>query len=454
MISCGITKHLLYCFTAVLLSAFINGINISVRKSALNSIFKFTDRVIKMRILEEKQSKDPGIDLTKVLIFDNQTNDRLNNFYALWYSTYFIAGIIGAVLSGYLADRVGRKRALLWNNAFVYLGLFFIGFSVKFISYEMIIIGQILFGINIGMNTCLAPIYLTEVSPIRIRGIFGSAYIISISLAILITHTIIVWFELENWIYMFLSIIIPSILMLFVLNECPESPKYWYIIKGDQNRAQNCLLKLRENSEISEELYEMKVEYQTIERNSRFEFHFIWTDSQTRNALFISIIVIMCRHLTGLTAIESSAEAIYAKVDLSVKTRSYISIALLAVGFKTSLIFMFLIEKIGRRTLLLVGLLGMFCSLVFMAFCLVLMDSLEVLNYLSLITLFLYNILYSCGPYFIPHFFFTELFRTDSRSIGASISVITLFSINLFIYLFFSPLQVRTEYFKINFSFH
>lgn len=446
MISCGITKPLIGCLISVVLSAFINGIVISVRESALKSIFKFTDRVIRMRTLEEKQISNPGKDFETLHSFDNQTNERLNNFYILWYSTYFIAGIIGAILSGYLADRIGRKRSLLWNNGFIFMAIFFIAFSARFGSYEMVIIGQILFGINSGMNACLAPIYLTEVSPVRTRGIFGSAYIVSTSFAILTTHTLIVCFEFENWIYMFSSAIIPAFLILIVLNECPESPKYSYVLKGDQNRAQNALQKLRENSEINEELYELKVEYQAIERNSKFEFRYIWTDSKIRNALFISIIVIMSRHMTGITTVMSFSDAIYDRVGLSNKAKSYISIAVLAIGFKTSLIFMFFVERIGRRTLLLIGLLGMFGAQVFLAFCLILRDSLEILNYLNIITFFLYIILYSIGPNFIPHFYFTELFRTDSRSMGSTISIISLYSVNLIVYLCFPPIQTNSSY--------
>src|ERR1700743_2200971 len=97
MISCGITNHLIYCLTAVILSSFINGINISVRESSLNLIFKFTDRVIYVRTLEEKQSLNPGKDLQNINIFDTHSDERFNNFLTLWSTTYLIAAIIGAI---------------------------------------------------------------------------------------------------------------------------------------------------------------------------------------------------------------------------------------------------------------------------------------------------------------------------------------------------------------------
>ena len=442
MISCGITKHLSYCLIAISLSAFINGIHLTVRETAIKSIYKFTNRVIRWRLYQEKQITTQETELEKIKVLDNPTNEKLNEFMFLWKTTYFIAAIVGALAGGRSADKYGRKKTLLWNNVFIFLAIFFIAFSVRFGSYEFILICQFMFGIHSGVNATLAPVYLTEVSPARMRGIFGSAYIVSTSLATLLTNALIVWLKLENWIYLFSSTIIPSVLMILVLNECPESPKYSYIMKGDQIRAQNELQRLRESSEINEELYEMKVEYQIIERSPRFSYHSFLTDFKIRSALFISLVVVMSKHLTGVTAIQFFVEGIYQKAQLSPQIQSYLSNAFLLVNFATSLVFGLSVERLGRRTLLLIGLLGMFCCLVFVTFCLAVSDSLQVSSYLNIITLFLYTILYCCGPSFIPHFYFAELFRTDSRSVSASISVAALYAIPLLISLCFSSLKV------------
>lgn len=453
MISCGVTKHLSYCLIAISLSAFINGIHLTVRESTLNSIRKFANRVIRWRLFEERQISTQETELEKIRVLDIPANEKLNQFQTLWTSTYLVAAVIGALVSGQIADRYGRKKSLLWNNLLVFMAIFFIAFSFRFGSYEMILIGQFMFGAHSGINTSLATIYLTEVSPVRMRGIFGSVFIVSTSFAILVTNALITWFKLENWIYLFSSTLIPSVLMILVLNECPESPKYSYIMKGDQNRAQNELQRLRESSEINEELYEMKVENQIIERGPAFSYHSLLTDYKIRSALFISLVVVMSKHLTGMTAIQFIVEGVYQRAGLSPPTQTYLSSAFLAVKFTTSLVFGLMVEKLGRRTLLLVGLLGMFCCLVFVTFCLAVSDSLEVSNHLNIITLFLYTVLYSCGPSFIPHFYFAELFRTDWRSVGASISVAALYAIPLLISLCFSTLKVYQVLSNLNNNF-
>ncbi|XP_054166035.1 glucose transporter type 1-like [Oppia nitens] len=445
MISCGITRHLMLCLLSVVLSSFINGINQSVRESSFESIFRFTNRVIHYRILEEKQMSNPGKDLEKIYKLDDHSEERLKDFKTLWSTSYLISIITGAIIGGYMADKVGRKKGLIWSNIFIFIAAFFTSFSYRFGSYEMIIIGQILVGANIGINSCLAPIYLSEVSPIRLRGIFSSVYVLGTGLALVISQSVITIFKLENWVYMFSSVIIPSILMLFIINECPESPKFSFILRGDHTKGQTALQKLRENSEVNDELYEMKVEYQLIQRSQRLEFQTFLNDYKLRNALLISMTVSMSQHLTGITSVPSFAKSVYKDLSLSERSQSYISIALLTISFKISLIFAILVERLGRRTLLLMGLLGVFCALIFLSFCIALRESLDVLNHLNIITLFVYIILYSCGPSFIPNFYFVELFRTDCRSIGATISVVTLYIVPLIISISFISFETNLE---------
>jgi SP family facilitated glucose transporter-like MFS transporter 1 len=368
-------------------------------------------------------------------------DERVIKINLIIYSAVFVGGIIGAFLSGYVTDRYGRKKCLVWNNSLVFLAVFFISFSKMSNSYEMLIIGQILIGINSGLNSCLGPIYLTEISPLRIRGRFGSVYILCSGLSILLIQILLLYIKITSWPTLFSAMIIPSILMLIILTKCPESPKYLFIINRDEISAQNVLTKLRESSEISDELYELKLELQSIERNLRFKFTALWNDPAIAKALFISLIVILSQQLTGIKAVLFFSTDIYETVGFDRNASSYM--ALTVTGYLTTLIFVLLVDKFGRRTLLLIGLLGMFCSLTFLTFCLALKESLYFTAFLAIISLYVFVIMFSCGPSFIPNFLFTELFRTDSRSVASSISIIALNSANLCLEIFL-PLQVIT----------
>jgi SP family facilitated glucose transporter-like MFS transporter 1 len=420
-------------------SAIINGINLCALNVNQREFFNFIENVLK-----ERSNKEPEY-VSEYIPTSNpgwNYDERVIKINLIIYSAVFVGGIIGAFLSGYVTDRYGRKKCLVWNNSLVFLAVFFISFSKMSNSYEMLIIGQILIGINSGLNSCLGPIYLTEISPLRIRGRFGSVYILCSGLSILLIQILLLYIKITSWPTLFSAMIIPSILMLIILTKCPESPKYLFIINRDEISAQNVLTKLRENSEISDELYELKLELQSIERNLRFKFTALWNDPAITKALFISIIVILSQQLTGIKAVLFFSTDIYETVGFDRNASSYM--ALTVTGYLTTLIFVLLVDKFGRRTLLLIGLLGMFCSLTFLTFCLALKESLYFTAFLAIISLYVFVIMFSCGPSFIPNFLFTELFRTDSRSVASSISIIALNSANLCFEIFFSPLQVIT----------
>jgi SP family facilitated glucose transporter-like MFS transporter 1 len=423
------------------LSAVINGINLCALNVNQREFFNFI-----VNVLKERSKKEPEY-MSEYITTPNPDwiyDERVIKIHLIIYSAAFVGGIIGAFLSGYVTDRFGRKKCLIWNNSFVFLAVFFISFSKMSNSYEMLIIGQILVGINSGLNSCLGPIYLTEISPLRIRGRFGSVYILSSILSISFIQILLYYVTITSWPTLFSVMIIPSILMLIILTKCSESPKYLFIINRDEISAQNVLTKLRENSEISDELYELKVELQSIDRNLRFKFTALWSDPTIAKALFISLIVILSQQLTGIKAALFFSTNIFEKVGFNNNTASYMTIALKVAGSLTTLIFVLLVDKFGRRTLLLIGLLGMFCSLTFLTFCLAVKDSLHFASYLAIISLFIFVIMFSCGPSFIPNFLFTELFRTNSRSVASSISVIALNSMSLCLEIFFLPLQVIT----------
>lgn len=438
MISCGLTRYSLYSVIAVVFSAIINGINLCALNVNQREFFNFIENVLK-----ERSNKEPEY-VSEYIPTPNpgwNYDERVIKINLIIYSAVFVGGIIGAFLSGYVTDRYGRKKCLVWNNSLVFLAVFFISFSKMSNSYEMLIIGQILIGINSGLNSCLGPIYLTEISPLRIRGRFGSVYILCSGLSILLIQILLLYIKITSWPTLFSAMIIPSILMLIILTKCPESPKYLFIINRDEISAQNVLTKLRESSEISDELYELKLELQSIERNLRFKFTALWNDPAIAKALFISLIVILSQQLTGIKAVLFFSTDIYETVGFDRNASSYM--ALTVTGYLTTLIFVLLVDKFGRRTLLLIGLLGMFCSLTFLTFCLALKESLYFTAFLAIISLYVFVIMFSCGPSFIPNFLFTELFRTDSRSVASSISIIALNSANLCLEIFL-PLQVIT----------
>lgn len=156
-------------------------------------------------------------------------------------SIFCVGGMIGGSLVGWVADRFGRKGGLLLNNILVVLTVIFEGSAKAAKSYEMIIIGRFLIGINAGLNAGLAPMYLAEISPVHLRGAVGTVYQLVITISILVSQILgleQILGTAEQWPLLLCLTIVPAIFQICTLPLCPESPKYLLLSRGKDMDAQ------------------------------------------------------------------------------------------------------------------------------------------------------------------------------------------------------------------------
>lgn len=156
-------------------------------------------------------------------------------------SIFCVGGMIGGSLVGWVADSMGRKGGLLLNNILVLLTVIFEGSAKAAKSYEMIIIGRFLIGINAGLNAGLAPMYLAEISPVHLRGAVGTVYQLVITISILVSQILGLEHVLgtaEQWPLLLCLTIVPALFQMCTLPFCPESPKYLLLSRGKDMDAQ------------------------------------------------------------------------------------------------------------------------------------------------------------------------------------------------------------------------
>lgn len=116
--------------------------------------------------------------------------------------------------SGIIADKFGRKGGLLLNNVLVVLAAISEGAAKSAGSYELIILGRFLIGINSGLNAGLAPMYLAEISPINLRGAVGTVYQLVITISILVAQILglkSILGSVEGWPTLLAITIVPAI---------------------------------------------------------------------------------------------------------------------------------------------------------------------------------------------------------------------------------------------------
>lgn len=143
-------------------------------------------------------------------------------------------------------------------------------------SYEMLILGRFFVGLSSGLNAGLAPMYLTEISPLHMRGAVGTIYQLVVTISILASQILGLPSALgtaDRWPALFAMTIVPSLFMMATLPLCPESPKYILINQGRDVAAQQALTWLRGTIEVHDEMDEMRAEFEAIKMVSRVSGH-------------------------------------------------------------------------------------------------------------------------------------------------------------------------------------
>lgn len=167
-----------------------------------------------------------------------QSHFDLDELQLGWGTGSLVLGaLIGALISGALTDRFGRRRVLIYVALLFALSCAGSALSQTFVAF---VLSRILGGLSVGAASVLSPMYVAEVAPRKIRGRLVSIYQLTIVIGILISYLInYALYGVENdWRWMFATGIVPSVLFFLGLFAIPESPR-WLYLKGhkDASRA-------------------------------------------------------------------------------------------------------------------------------------------------------------------------------------------------------------------------
>ncbi|RZF33960.1 hypothetical protein LSTR_LSTR015679, partial [Laodelphax striatellus] len=182
--------------------------------------------------------------------------------FSLAVSIYCVGGILGALLTSTFAIYLGRRGALFVNNVFAIIAGAMMGFSKMAGSYELLIAGRWFSGLNCGLNSGLAGMYLVEISPRSMRGGLGSMYqlviVISILVAQILGNSSVLGTD-DSWPILFWLTGIVAIVQMVFLPCCPETPKHEFN-HGHTERAQKSLKWLRGRDDVSAEMSTIQTE--------------------------------------------------------------------------------------------------------------------------------------------------------------------------------------------------
>ena len=270
-----------------------------------------------------------------------------------------LGALLGSLLGGELADRFGRKRTVLVAGA-----LFTLGAAMQYAAPDaaLLVIGRLVIGAGVGVAAVAAPLYAAELAPARLRGRFVSGYQMAITIGIFLAYLVNGRLAAEtDWRLMLGAAAVPGIALFGVALFAPESPR-WLMLRNRRADAARELGRIEPAAAVEPRLDAIAA---TLKQDAKAAgwselFHAEW-----RKPLLVALGLALLQKITGINAIIYYANQIFAAAGFATES-ARAGVTLWAVGgvnVVATLIAVAFIDKIGRRKLLLAGLIGMGASL-------------------------------------------------------------------------------------------
>lgn len=425
-----LTKNLIWAvFASAVGSSFQHGYNGGVVNAPEKLIAQFINETY------HKRYQEVGSDA------------QIDFIFAIIVSIFCIGGCIGAMATAFVADRIGRKEGLFYNNFLALIACPLMALSKSLDSYELLIIGRLIIGINAGLNAGLAPLYLNEISPINLRGALGTIYQLVITISVFLSNIfgMPALFGTETlWPLLFIVPLLPAAFMLSVLPKYKESPKFLLLNQGKELQAQQALAWFRETTEVQDEMDDLRAENEIQKMSPPITLNDLLTQISLRKPLTISIVIMLSQQFSGINAVLFFSTSIFRSAGLSEHSAIQATLGMSLVNVLMTIVSLFLVDRAGRKTLHMTGLMGMAITCVVLALCLGSGNdgsSSNVSSVLAVISVYVFIIMFASGPGSIPWFLVSELFPSNARPLASSIAVAVNWFANFTVSLCFLPLS-------------
>ncbi|KAI8376907.1 general substrate transporter [Blakeslea trispora] len=310
---------------------------------------------------------------------------------ALWgfaVASFCVGGLFGGLFGGTIQTKYGRKKTIIFNNIGWVIGAVLIGASV---NPAMFIVGRIFCGLSCGLGSLATPTYVGEISTVRARGTMGTCNQFAVVIGILLASVIgLPLASVPLWRINFAIVAIPAIAQFFLMAGCVESPRY-LISQNRLEEARANLQKLRPGADIEQEFFEQiegilgksaaeaVTNVKQIELQGKKEKDEFATDDMEDGAIgvndaqrpsmnmiqifldpvirkiAISVLVLhMIQQLIGMNAVMYYSTTIF-KMSFDAEMSKYMAIVTTVVNFVSTIASLILIDRMGRRPLLLIA---------------------------------------------------------------------------------------------------
>lgn len=337
-----------------------------------------------------------------------------------WFHGFFIMSmalwgtVAGAIFGGYPTQKYGRKKVLLWIGVLFSVSALGSAFATDPYVFSFF---RFIGGLGIGVSSVAAPTYVSEISTPSTRGRLVAMYQFNIVFGILIAFLSNYFLQgmggNNDWRWMLGVMAIPSLIYTFMVFGIPESPRWLVSVKKDDAGARKVMERLG--------MVNIDAEINLINASAQHESHAghdskSFFSSKYKTILWLAFLVAFFNQWSGINFILYYAPEILGRAGLAAKESLLNSIAIGGTNLIFTFAGLYLIDRLGRRTLLIIGSVGYIVSLAMVAWCFYAQASAGML----LVFLLMFIAAHAIGQGAVIWVFISEIFPNKVRAMGQS----------------------------------
>jgi sugar porter (SP) family MFS transporter len=341
-----------------------------------------------------------------------------------WFHGFFIMSmalwgtVVGAIFGGIPTQRWGRKKVLVWVGILFSLSAFGTALAQDPYTFSLF---RFIGGLGIGVSSVAAPTYISEISTSSNRGRLVALYQFNIVFGILVAFLSNYFLKgvggADDWRLMLGVLAIPAIIYSSLVFGVPESPRWLITRKNDTTRSRKILASLGTQN-VDSEIASIVESYRDESKKTGGEGIF---STKYKRVMWLAFFVAFFNQWSGINFILYYAPEILERAGLAAKESLFNSVAIGGINLVFTFVGLFLIDRIGRKTLLLIGSFGYILSLSLVAWCFYANANPSLL--MAFLLFFIAS--HSIGQGAVIWVFISEVFPNKVRALGQSFGAST-----------------------------
>lgn len=345
-----------------------------------------------------------------------------------------LGAVGGVVLAAFFSDRLGRQRVLMLCAAVFIVGAIFSGLAS---GLTMLTLARLLLGIGIGASSMAAPMFLAELAPASARGAVVSAFQLMITVGILVSYVVGLGLApFEHWRLMLGLGAVPAVVALVGIAMSPESPR-WLVLKGRNEAARKVIATLQPQLSAASVDTAVREIDTSLANSAAVPRWSAFLEPKVRPVVTFAIALFLLQQLSGINAVIYYAPRILGEAGLSgVTTQLTATVGIGILNVVMTIVAMAVVDRVGRRPLLLVGFAGAAASLLLIAVAFATPSLDDAVVALAGLVLYIAFFAVALGP--LPWLYMSELFPMRLKTRGMALAASANWTMN-FVVVFLFP---------------